>query len=443
MFYKKALHLIFILLFLTQCSVQKTARTHPEELIHGYVTPGFEKVKQEFTENFASRGEKGAAFAVYYQGKKVVDLWGGYRNYSEGKKWEDSTMVMVFSTTKGMAALSLALAESRGYFNYNDKVAKYWPEFGENGKKDITIYQLLAHEAGLVVIEPPLSVDDLTNPDSVGQILAHQEPAWTPGERHGYHLSSMGLYMNELLRRVDPQHRTLGVFFHEEIAQPLNARFYIGLPDSIPSDQIAHVIFPNLFYAIGHINNMPKATRKEVMDRKSYLNKGFTTPQGFNPNDKKSQQIELPSGNGIGTARALAKIYHEFAMGAPNLQFDKNTFYELTAAANLPPAGPMDEVMAVPTYYRVGMLKPGPKITFGSSQKAFGTPGAGGSFAFADPDKQLGYAYVMTKMGLYLKDDPRETALQNAVYECIEIMEKNMALRQQSTRIMEADRKSQ
>jgi CubicO group peptidase (beta-lactamase class C family) len=188
---------------------------------------------------------------------------------------------------------------------------------------------------------------------------------------------------------------------------------------------------------------MPKATRKEVMDRKSYLNKGFTTPQGFNPNDKKSQQIELPSGNGIGTARALAKIYHEFAMGAPNLQFDKNTFYELTAAANLPPAGPMDEVMAVPTYYRVGMLKPGPKITFGSSQKAFGTPGAGGSFAFADPDKQLGYAYVMTKMGLYLKDDPRETALQNAVYECIEIMEKNMALRQQSTRIMEADRKSQ
>jgi len=431
MHFRKILVLFISILLLAQCGIKKATQRNPEKMIHGYVAPGFEKVRQEFIKNFTSRGEKGAALSVYYKGAKVVDLWGGYRHFSERKKWEDSTMVMVFSTTKGMAALAMALAESRGYFNYNDKVAEHWPAFASHGKEAITIHQLLAHEAGLVVIKPPVSIEDLKHPDSLGTLLAHQKPVWTPGERHGYHLSSMGLYMNELLRRVDPHHRTLGVFFREEIATPLNARFFIGLPDSIPSEELAHVIFPNLFYAIAHINDMPKGTRKQVMNRKSYLNQGFTTPQGFNPNDKKSQQIELPSGNGIGTARALAKIYHEFAVGAPRLHFTETTFHELTAPASLPPAGPMDEVMAVPTYYRAGMLKPGPQVTFGTSQKAFGTPGAGGSFAFADPDKQLGYAYVMTKMGLYLKDDPREIALRKAVYACIELQEKKVALKQQ------------
>lgn len=429
--FRKVLLLLISLFLLSQCGIKKATRKHPEQMIHGYVAPGFEKVRQEFTKNFTSRGEKGAALAVYYKGTKVVDLWGGYRHFSERKKWEDSTMVMVFSTTKGMAALALAMAASKGYFNYHDNVSKHWPEFGSNGKEHITISQLLAHEAGLVVIKPTLSVEALAHTDSTSKILARQIPLWPPGERHGYHLSSMGLYMNELIRRVDPQHRTIGRFFQEEIAHPLEAQFYIGLPESTPEEKVAHVIFPSLFYALGHLGDMPKGTRKKLFNRKSYLNQGFLTPKGFNPNAKKSQRVELPSGNGIGTARALAKIYHEFATGAPQLQFAQSTFNELTAAADVPPAGALDEVMGVPTYYRAGMLKPGPAIDFGSSQKAFGTPGAGGSFAFADPDKQLGYAYVMTKMGLFLKDDPREKALRQAVYACIELKEKKMALQQQ------------
>jgi len=421
---------LFALLLLSQCTLKHIIKKNPGQLIHGSVAPGFEPVKQQFIENFISHGEKGAALAVYYNGKMVVDLWGGYRNASDRSPWEDSTMVMVFSTTKGMAALSLALAGSRGYFDYDDKVAKHWPEFATQGKENITIRQLLAHEAGLVIIKPSLDIDMLTNHDSIAHILAQQTPSWAPGQKHGYHLSSMGLYMNELMRQVDPLHRTIGQFFQQEIAKPLNARFYIGLPDTVPQKHVAQIIFPNLFYAVAHFNDIPKATRKKAINRKSMLNQAFLSPHGFNPNSRESQKIEMPSGNGIGTARALAKIYYEFAIGAPTLNFSQTTWQEITQPAQLPPAGATDQVMGIPTHFLLGFLKPGKEISFGASQKAFGTPGAGGSFAFADPNKNLGYAYVMNKMGLHLKDDPRELALRKTVYQCIEQKEKRSSLPQ-------------
>lgn len=190
-------------------------------MIHGSVSSGFEEVEIEFRRNFAERDELGAACTIYYKGKKVVDLWGGYRDEATLAPWEEDTLVLVFSTTKGFSALAVAVAHSQGLLDYDEKVATYWPEFAQNGKADITVRQLLEHQAGLCAIDEPLDLAMLANLDVMAAALAKQKPAWEPGTRSGYHAWSLGWYQNELIRRVDPQHRSIGQFFQDEIARPL------------------------------------------------------------------------------------------------------------------------------------------------------------------------------------------------------------------------------
>ena len=205
----------------------------------GWVAEGFEEVAAEFDRNFLERGEIGAAVAAYWRGEKVVDLWGGRRIPTGDAPWNEDTMVVVNSTTKGLAAMTVAVENSRGWIDYDAPVAEYWPEFAQNGKDAITVRQLLSHEAGLVWIDEPLRFEDLSDLDYVAGVLARQKPAWEPGTRHGYHAMTIGLYMQELIRHVDPAHRTLGRFFHEEIARPLQIEFYIGLPPEIPDERLA------------------------------------------------------------------------------------------------------------------------------------------------------------------------------------------------------------
>jgi CubicO group peptidase (beta-lactamase class C family) len=190
-------------------------------LLQGEVAPGFEEVASVFEKNFAQRGEIGAACAVYHEGRKVVDLWGGYRDREALAPWEEDTLVLVFSATKGISALTVALAHSRGLIDYEEKVATYWPEFAHNGKENITLRQLLSHQAGLCAIDKPLNARVLADLDAVASILAQQRPVWEPGTKHGYHYLSLGLYEGELIRRTDPKHRSLGRFFQEDIASPL------------------------------------------------------------------------------------------------------------------------------------------------------------------------------------------------------------------------------
>src|ERR1051326_4672232 len=209
--------------------------------IHGAVAPGFEDVRTAFERNFAERGEIGSAVAAYWHGEKVVDLWGGYRTPERDALWDEDTMVVVMSTTKGLAAMTLAVANARGWIDYEAPVARYWPEFAQNGKADVTVRQLLGHEAGLVLLDEELRIRQMRNLDAVAGVLARQKPAWPPGTRHGYHTMSLGLYMQELIRHVDPEHRTLGRFFHEEIAVPLGLELYIGLPPAIPDERLATV----------------------------------------------------------------------------------------------------------------------------------------------------------------------------------------------------------
>src|SRR5512146_399300 len=189
--------------------------------IEGHAGPGFEVVREAFRENFLHRRELGGACCVYRHGEKVVDLWGGVRNKATGEPWEHDTMVLVYSTTKGLAAMTLALAHSRGWLDYDERVCAYWPEFAQQGKAGITVRQLLAHQAGLFALDEQADRSLVADLDRLAAALARQKPTWEPGTRQAYHAITLGYYEGELLRRVDPRHRSLGQFFRDEIAAPL------------------------------------------------------------------------------------------------------------------------------------------------------------------------------------------------------------------------------
>ena len=385
--------------------------------VEGTVAPGFEEVRSEFERNFRERGEIGAAIAAYWRGEKVVDLWGGHRMPEGDEPWERDTMVVVMSTTKGMAAMTLAVANARGWLDYDAPVARYWPEFAQNGKDAVTVRQLLGHQAGLILLDEELTLEKLRDLDYLARVLARQKPAWPPGSRHGYHTLTIGLYMQELIRRADPAHRSLGRFFREEIAEPLDLDFHIGLPRETPDQRLAKVKPLSRWRGLLALRYTPPAVTLKMITPGSLLRRSFLSTN-LDFNERSSLELELPAGNGVGTARALARAYSAFAEGGAELGITPETFARLTE----PPTstGGVDVVLGVPSYFSLGFLRPGPDVWFGSSERAFGAPGAGGSFAFADPDGRLGYAYVMNRLDFYLENDPREKALRDAVYSGVE-----------------------
>jgi CubicO group peptidase (beta-lactamase class C family) len=397
--------------------VEATREVVESALDHGgWVASGFEEVRAEFDRNFTERVEIGAAVAAYWRGEKVVDLWGGRRTPNGRGSWNEDTMVVVNSTTKGLAAMTIAVANSRGWIDYEAPVAEYWPEFAQNGKGAITVRQLLSHEAGLVWIDEPLHAEDLGDLDRVSNVLARQKPAWEPGTRHGYHAMTIGLYMQELIRHVDPAHRTLGRFFSEEIARPLGIEFYIGLPPEIPDERLAQLRLFSPRRSIRALPSVPKGYVMRILWPWSLLRKSMLFAD-VDPNDRRWLEVEVPAGNGVGTARAIARAYSAFAEGGAMLGIAPATLASLTEVIDV--ERQKDQVMGVPTWMSLGFLRPGPGPEWGSSRRAFGTPGAGGSFGFADPDARLGFAYVMNNMEYYMFDDPREKALRDAVYRVI------------------------
>jgi len=228
---------------------------------------------------------------------------------------------------------------------------------------------------------------------------------------------TLGLYMQELIRHVDPAHRTLGRFFHEEIAEPLGLDFHIGLPRDVPDNRLA-TIKPlsrgRALLALGH--STPELI-KRVLSPGSLVRKSLAIPADIDYGDRRTLEVELPAGNGVGTARSIARAYSAFAEGGGEVGLTPETFARITTPPEI--IARKDEVLGVPSYFSLGFLRPGPDVAFGSSQRAFGGPGAGGSFGFADPDARLGYAYVMNKLDFWLIDDPREKALRDAVSRAI------------------------
>lgn len=389
-------------------------------LIAGTTSPEFSAVRAAFERNFAERGESGAACAIYYQGRKVVDLWGGHR--AAEQPWERDTLALTFSVTKGMAAAAMVVAHSHGLFDLDAPVAAYWPEFAQAGKKDITVRQLLSHQAGLIALDQPLTIKTLADHDEMGRILARQRPAWKPGARSGYHTLTLGWYQNELIRRVDPQRRTIGRFFQEEIARPLDAGYYIGLPPHISDDQLAMTKGYHRLALLCNIGKLPAAMVLAGLWPTSLAARSVNILRLNNPaaiGSPEYRRLEIPSANGFGQARAVAKIYSVLAGDGRELGISSATRRELLAPAEPPPPDARDAILRIQTRYGFGFSRPSPDMPFGSDDSAFGCPGAGGCFGMADPREQLGYAYVTNKMGFHLFDDPRELACREACYESL------------------------
>jgi len=388
-----------------------------DNAVGGFVRPGFEAVREAFIENFRRRGELGAACCIYSRGEKVVDLWGGIRNRATGEPWEEDTMALVFSTTKGMAGLAMALAHSRGLFSYDERVSTYWPEFGQQGKKEITVRQLLSHQAGLFALDERPDRSLVADLDRLAAVLARQKPAWEPGTRQAYHGITLGFYESELLRRTDPEHRSLGQFFQEEIADPLGLDFYIRLPEEIPNSRLAPLERPRNMAAM--LFTMPLPLVLSAMNPRSRFRRcleGSELPEADREHIY-ARNLEVPAGGGVGTARAMARAYGVFATGGRELGLREETLRCLMAPAVPPVHGFRDECMKVEVRFSLGFMKPDPENPFGHPT-SFGAPGTGGSFGFADPHAGIGYAYIPNQMGIHLQD-PREAALRTAMYRSI------------------------
>lgn len=391
-------------------------------MIDGFVAPGFEPVRQEFARNFAERGELGAACAAYRGGEKVVDLWGGVRDARTGAPWEEDTLVLVYSTSKGLAAMTLALAHSAGRLDYDERVAAYWPEFAQAGKGEVTVRQLLGHEAGLPVIDAPLDARVLRDFDRLAAVIAAQRPLWQPGTRHGYHGVSLGWYEGELVRRVDPGGRTLGRAFAEDIAAPLGLEVYFGVPDSVGRERLARIERAAPVRALSGLRHLPPRMALALANPRSLTFRTFANPRLRSPADldrREYRSVEFPAGGAVGGARGIARAYAAFAAREPELGLSPGTLDELTRYPRPPTGGWRDRVLQVDTAFSLGYARPFGAFRFGSSSRAFGHPGAGGSFAFADPDREVAFAYVMNRLGFHLRDDPREYALRRALYRCL------------------------
>jgi CubicO group peptidase (beta-lactamase class C family) len=390
------------------------------QLVEGQVARGFEAVRDAFEENFTRRGELGGACCAYYRGDKVVDLWGGSRNKLTGEPWRQDTMVVIHSATKGLAAMTLAIAHSRGWLDYDGRVATYWPEFAQNGKQEVTVRQLLAHQAGLFAFDEPVDRNVVADPDRLAAVMARARPAWEPGTRQAYHGLTLGFYEGELMRRVDPRHRTLGQFFQDEIATPLAEDAYIRLPGEIPNDRLATLSPPGRLEML--VGFRPLRLMFEGMKRGSNIYRALVVNPGtsvyLDERRVYARNLEVPAGGGVSTARALAHAYGVFASGGRELRLRQETLDLLAAPAIPPTHGFYDECLKGEVQFSLGFMKPCENWRFGGP-RSFGSPGTGGALGFADPEAGIGYGYVTSRMGMTFTGDPRDVALREALYSAL------------------------
>jgi CubicO group peptidase (beta-lactamase class C family) len=375
--------------------------------IGGWVEASFEPVLDAFADNFDSRGEVGAAVCVYLDGEPIVDLWGGTADTTTGRPWAADSVVLVYSSTKGVTSVCANLLIERGVVDPAAPLVHYWPEFAAGGKDAITVAQVLSHQAGLPLVEGDYSLSETLSWDPMVRALAAQEPIWPPGTRHGYHMRTFGWLVGELVRRVDG--RTIGAFFRDEIAEPLGLDFWIGLPEAI-EPRVARLVPPE--------RDLGELLQRLLPD--ALLTRVFTNPAGrfgYNEmwNTRELHAAELPSSNGIGDARSLARLY---ASCIGEVDGVRTLAQSTVAAATAEQACGADEVLVGESCFGLGFML-GKSFGAANRPSAFGHAGAGGSLSFADPETGLAFGYVMNDLRFDPSGDPRSEELVRAVYESL------------------------
>ncbi|MFJ8646105.1 serine hydrolase domain-containing protein [Streptomyces sp. NPDC093546] len=383
--------------------------------VQGTVQAGFEPVRDAFVRNFEQRGERGAAVAVYRDGRKVVDLWAGTKDVDGTAPWAVDTAQIVRSATKGVAAAVPLLLHQRGQLDLDAPVGTYWPEFKAAGKERALVRHLLAHQAGVPAVDRPLTFAEAADPDTAAAAVAAQAPAWEPGTAHGYHAQTYGWLLAALVQRVTG--RTIGRWVAEEIARPLGLDLWIGLPadEAHRVGRVGPVEEP--VQGGGALKLRPK---RSVAD--AYADPASLTRRAFgaidpapDENDPAYRAVELPASAGISTARALARFY-----AATLGPVDGHRLFApatLAMARTEEAVGP-DHVLVVNTRFGLGYMLHGPASPL-LSPGSFGHPGRGGSLGFADPASGIALGYVTNGMRKGVTADPRAQALIRAVRAAI------------------------
>ena len=375
--------------------------------IGGHAAHGFERVRDCFAANFEREDpyrEVGASLAVYRGETLVVDLWAGTRDAAGTAAWTPDTLVNVWSTTKGVTAIAVAKLVDQGRIDYAAPVARYWPEFAQNGKAEITVSQLMSHQAGLPGFTEPTVLEDFYDWETVAGRLAAQTPMWTPGTKNSYHAMTFGFLAGELIRRVSGM--SVGRFLAREVANPLGADVFIGLPESEEA-RVAPLIAPRLEAAFDLDQMQPEAVA------------ALTNPAMLPTlsNQRAWRAAEIPAGNGQATARGLARLYAAMANagtldGLPLMQ------PRTVATMSEVQTERVDVLLGFTPFWGHGVANNEVGV-FGPRRHVFGHSGWGGSFGCADTEARVAIGYVMNQMGDRIAGDPRATALCNAIYECV------------------------
>lgn len=379
----------------------------PSIVVHGDVADGFEAVAEAFRVNFLEHEEVGAAFSLYLHGCPVVDIWGGQADPVEGKPWQQDSIQLIFSAIKAVTATCMLMLSERGQLDLDAPVARYWPEFGVNGKEEITSRMVLTHRAGMAAVDGSLSLDDVFGLTPLLQAIAAQEPNWPPGAAHGYHARTFGWILGEVIRRVTGV--SAGAFIQREISEPLGLDLWVGLPPE-ELGRCTRVIPPD---ASG-------PSIADLLGEDSLTVKVMTGPSGlfaYNEmwNRPELLQAEMPSSNGVCDARSLAKFYAALSgqlKDLPLLQPDT-----LAEACAVQSSGE-DKVVMINSVFGSGFALP-PFLAPGVGPASFGHSGAGGSLGFADPEAGISFGYVMNKMRFDPEGDPRSASLIKACYQCL------------------------
>jgi CubicO group peptidase (beta-lactamase class C family) len=376
--------------------------------ISGTVAEGFEAVREAFAANFALIGayqEVGAAIAVYRHGRQVVDLWGGFADPARTRPWRRDTLVNVWSATKGLTATAVARLVDQGRLAYETRVAEVWPEFAAGGKAEVTMAQLMSHQAGLPGFAEATTIDDQLDWTSCVGKLARQSPAWAPGEATSYHAMTFGWLAGEIVRRVDG--RTIGRFVSEEICGPLGADIFICLPEALEG-RVAHIFGPKAQPDPTALASLPPAALMALVNPAQ-------DPEA--PNRRAWRAAEIPAANGQASAQGLARLYAALG-GGGGVDGVRILSAETVAAmtTRAAPDGRTDMFLGFTDSWGMGVALNTPGI-YGPNPRAFGHSGWGGSFGCADPDAGIAIGYVCNQMGPDLVGDPRTGGLCAAALE--------------------------
>ncbi|MFF8270466.1 serine hydrolase domain-containing protein [Streptomyces sp. NPDC016562] len=379
--------------------------------IQGVVAEGFEPVRDAFVRNFEVLGDRGAAVAVYRDGRKVVDLWGGTKDADGAEAWTEDTAQVVRSATKGVAAAVPLLLHQRGLLDVAAPVGSYWPEFATGGKDKVLVRDLLAHRAGVPALDRGLTAAEAADGVSGARAVAAQRPFWEPGSEHGYHAQTYSWLLSELVLRATG--RTLGSVLAEEIAEPLGLDFWIGLPQD-QAHRVGRVAPVDPPASAGLLKTRPRRNVSEAYaDPHSLTRRAFAAIDPMpDENAPAYRAAELPASAGIGTARALARFYGA-TIGV--VEDGARIFTpETTALAGRELSAGPDRVLVVNTRFGPGYMLHGPASPL-LSPASFGHPGRGGSLAFADPEAGIGFGYVTNALAKSVTADPRAQALVRAL----------------------------